>query len=283
MRSSDKAWEDFLNKASDLSFTPKWNLIFKEYPYRSYSRKLRMELKRQFYKQREITFKKILREKNRKIELKTYIINFLDYLKTDEGLDIQDSMNNRKKEFKILLSINNISDLRKDDLIDIIHYSWARLGIWSDYPYLSMQLLERYGLSKIKKELKELLYGVDSLEERFDKFNSNIKGLGGQYISEILAFTFPENCCIWNRVAADSSVFLGINNLLPSNVWKYRMELNGKNYIKCCEIMEIIKKELKSISSENVDFIDVYHFLIYIYTMIKSVLDEIRSITKEVK
>ena len=278
----DRKWRYILSKASVLSFRPDWRSIFHGCPY---ALEIRKKLKVMFYDERVKALRRILKQEGRQIELNEYVEGFLEYLKGDEGLNRQQTMEGRKEMLATLLSLNNIDNLTKDDVIEIVQYSWATQW-FSDYPHKSMDILRKNGLCKFRKELKKLLYGTDRLHKRFDDLEMHIKGLGAQYISEILAFNFPQKCCIWNRVAADITIYLGISNRLPYDVWKYRMRLNGKNYVRCCKILETIKNELSNFGFEQPDFVDLYQFMLFLYEELKKqpvVLEEVKSFSKESK
>jgi hypothetical protein len=185
----------------------------------------------------------------------------------------------RKDLFASLLVENRIDKLTAKNVQELLSYSWAEAEWWSDKPWKAEIILEKNGLPKFRTELKEFLYGRADIEERFDRFIQNVKGLGGDYATEILTFTFPNKYCLWNRMVADMSIYLGLYPLLPYEVWKERKEVNGKNYIKCCEVLQIIRNELSSSSREKAYFVDVLHFMFYLYRTLKEVpgiLDGIR-------
>ncbi len=278
----DKKWRSILNKASVLSFKPDWRSIFQGCPY---VLEIRGKLKKRFYEERRGALKQILEKQDRQIELEEYVEDFLNYLRGQEGPDRQQSMDGRKEKLTALLSLDSIDTLTKDDIIEIVQYSWATEW-FTDYPHKAMDILQRNGLRKLRKELRRLIHGAQKLPQRFDDFQTNIKGLGAQYISEILAFTFPQKCCIWNRVAADTSIYLGINNLLPYDIFKSRMRLNGENYLRCCEVLEPIKKELSNFGFEQPDFVDFYHFLLFLHDDLRKqpgILEEIKSYARTEK
>ena len=243
-------------------------------------------MKKEFYKKRREALRRKLRKKDKQIDLKEHVRNFQEYLKAciqASGVDRQEIIQGRKEILANILSRTNVGSLTKDDIIEILHYSWAT-DAWSDYPQKAMDVLDRNGLPRIRRELKKLLYGKDNLDKRFDNFNLNIKGIGAQYISEILAFTFPQKCVLWNRAAADVSIFLGINILLPRETWMHRMKLDGKNYVKCCQVLGTVRDEMIESGLERSDFVDVYHFMLFLRDGLKKqpgVLEEVRYFSKQ--
>lgn len=177
----------------------------------------------------------------------------------------------RKDLFASLLDKNRINKLTAENVQELLSCSWAKTEWWSDKPWKSEIVLEKNGLRKFRTELKKFLYGTADFEERFDRFIQNVKGLGVDYATEILTFTFPERYCMWNRMIADMSIYLGLYHALPYEVWKERKEVNGKNYIKCCEVLQIIRSELASSSGKETNFLDVLHFMFYLYRTLKEV------------
>ena len=175
----------------------------------------------------------------------------------------------RRELLSSFLSKDNIDRLNTKKIEEMLQYSWAPTRWWSDKPWKAMEVLEKNGLSTFKRELKLLIYGQDTIERRFDRFRERIKGFGVDYITEILVFIFPDKYCLWNRVAADISILLGINQLLPISVWKYRMEVNGEDYIKCCRTLEIIKDSLIKNQVQSPNFLDVYHFMFCTFRKLK--------------
>jgi len=241
-----------------------------------------------------------LRRNERSIKLSEWIKDYLEIIKKGEmynrkGFDKlskkeSDELifwswrNDLKERRELLLSLfskQNIDFLTEEDVEAILQYSWAPAKWWSDKPWKAWEVLEKNGLSKFRNELKSLLYGDGALEERFDRFLRNIRGFGVDYTTEVLMFIYPENCCLWNRVAADISILLGINQLLPYNVWKYHMEVNGKDYIKCCRVLEVVKESLRKNGVESPNFLDIYHFMFCTFRKLQRdapfVLKEIRN------
>ena len=262
-------------------------LIFKDCPF---SIQDRSELKKTFYEKRRDMIKAKLSQKERKVDLHKYVMDYYESLekqrkneKNFNETSVETGIRDRQQTLVTFLSQNHIDYLKKDDVIEIIHYSWAQKDIWTDFPTKALDVIEKNGLPKLRRELKRLLYGTTPLPERFDDFITKVKGFGAQYTSEILTFIYPENCCLWNRVVADSVILLGINDLLPYEVWKNGMVLDGKGYEKCCEVLKKIKNDLGNFLPKP-DFLDIHTFIMYIYAQIimqPDILEEIRIFSKQ--
>lgn len=194
-------------------------------------------------------------------DIKKYIEEFKGFLKTSKGLEWEQDRKNRTELIQNLLSKEHVSNLTEEEFGKIIKTLWAT-DIWRTKEYLVSKLLKDNSLQKLKEELKELLHGTESLQVRFDRFKSNIKGLGPSSITEILLFASPANYCIWNDKPKNVLPFLKIK-LLPERVYKY--QIDGNDYVKCIAVLSLIKSELVKYGFESVDFIDVDFFLAFVF------------------
>lgn len=192
-----------------------------------------------------------------------YIESLKEFLKTEEGQKWKEDRKNRTLIFKNLLGFEKIDALTEENLSKIIKMLWAS-DVWTNKDYLVNKIIRENGFQKIKAELKNLLYGNESIEKRFDKFKKNIKGLGPSSITEILFFVFPEKYCVWNDKPKNVLPFLGLKTLLPDRVYKY--PINGSDYIKCNEVLEAIKNELVSHNFSEANFQDVDILMWYIFS-----------------
>lgn len=214
--------------------------------------------------------------------LKYYIERFKSVLDTERGIELKESINERKENLELLLSKNKIDKLNKDGVVEILQYSWA-VDLWSDYPYKAFEVIEKNTIKKFRKELKDLLYGKDTLGERFDNFKRNIKGLGAYYITEILAFIYPTECFLWNRKTADVVIHLGLHNFLPTCVWKHNTRISGENYTKCNRVMTRILDYMKECNFEKPNSLDLILLIEFIHANIsKEDLKKIKQIAKSV-
>jgi hypothetical protein len=122
--------------------------------------------------------------------------------------------------------------------------------------YKIKTIIEANGLSKLKNELYELLYGDKNIEIRFDKFRKEIKYLGTASITEILCIFDPQNYVIWNDKARNALKKLKVEHL-PIN--KYF--ITGKEYIEIIKTYKEILNELKELKFPELDLLGVDYFL----------------------
>lgn len=160
--------------------------------------------------------------------------------------------------FQDLLAKDNIDNLTEEKFARIIESLWAS-DLWKNKRYLVGKILRENGLPKLEDELKELLYGDDPIDRRFDRFIRNIKGLGPSSVTEILVFVFPDKYCLWNDKPKNVLPLLGMKDLLPDRVYKYA--INGKDYVKCTQALTLVKQELDKSGFKQVDFLDVDIFM----------------------
>ena len=160
----------------------------------------------------------------------------------------------REQLFKRLLSKQNLKKLREKELATIIKQLWAT-QIWGNKDYFFNKLVKDNGFDNIKEMLYNLLYGDNPLDIRFDNFRNKIKRLGDSSITEILMFVFPKKYCLWNNKPKIVLSKIGVGDLLPSRVFKYR--ITGKEYVQINNLLNEIRTELEKVLNRKIDFIDL--------------------------
>lgn len=198
-----------------------------------------------------------------KKKIQTYVNKFKNFITTETGQEWEKERKDRLVLFKSILNEENVGKLTEDDIKKIIVKLWAS-QIWGNKEYLVNTIISRNGIEKLREEFKALLYGKDPLEDRYDRFRKNVKGLGVASITEILAFVLPERYGIWNRTPVQVLPFLRMKSLLPSQIDP--PYIKGKHYVECIKVLELLRVELQQNGVEPANFIDVDHFLYYILT-----------------
>lgn len=197
-----------------------------------------------------------------KATIREYITGFKEFLKTAKAQEWDENSKKKTALHQKLLRPEHVERLTEDDFGTIVKSLWASL-IWGNKEYLINKILEDNGIAKIRQELALLLFGSQPLEERFDRFKKQIKGLGPSSITEILVFTHPDRCCLWNETPKTVLPFLGLDSLLPARVFKY--SINGTDYARCNKVLGLLRDELQAHGIEKPNFIDVNFFLAYIF------------------
>lgn len=172
--------------------------------------------------------------------------------KSGEVNDLEER--NTRKEYYQSFNKEKIINMTKEEFYEYISKLWAML-IWGNKKYKVDQIIEDNGFDKIKKMLAELLYGDNSLEERWDFFKKNSKGFGPAMMSELLCYVYPNDCMLWNRTAVTAYQILEVNDIPIRNY-----QMTGKNYIKMTDIAKEISNIFKSKGYNNSDLLFVDYF-----------------------
>jgi hypothetical protein len=197
-----------------------------------------------------------------KTNIAKYVSGFKEFMLTSVGKEWQSDRERRKELFTKIFDKSHIDHITEDELKTILKELWAT-KFWGNKEYYVSKIVRENGLERLKEEIKQLLYGTESLRVRYDRFRTNIKGLGISSISEILLFTSPNDYCLWNKTPINVLPFLGMKNLLPNKVWN-TYSVDGEGYEACNQVMKQIADELRAQGFPNADLVDVDFFLCYI-------------------
>jgi hypothetical protein len=122
-----------------------------------------------------------------KVKILEMLPGFEEWLRSENTRDHVEGVVRRVKEFRSLLSEENIERLTEPDLRKIITSLYAFIG-WTNKDYVVDRILASKDIDALKSELRRLFYGKDSFSERYDHFTRNVRGLGPAALTEILAF-----------------------------------------------------------------------------------------------
>jgi len=151
--------------------------------------------------------------------IKAYLKKFREYLK---GVRFQKDQEDRLRRLQYFQKVlpERVSELSEADVYDIITNLWAS-ELWSNKQYLAQKIISDNGIEKLRDELKFLLDASKSVENRYEHFLGQIKGLGPASLTEMLCFIQPEDCGIWNKKARQALRMLGLDTYVDPN--KYRI------------------------------------------------------------
>jgi hypothetical protein len=160
--------------------------------------------------------------------------------KADEQLlaDLKDR--EARKLYNQSWTIEKILEMSEADLAEYLGKLWAML-IWGNKQYVIDKLIQDHGLKTVCQELANLVWSQKPIEQRWDTFRKNIKGVGPAMMSEILCHVHPALWIIWNRRA-----FVGLNYLGFENLPRYNYQATGKKYAELSEAAKTIVLELKN-------------------------------------
>lgn len=169
----------------------------------------------------------------------------------------KDDQAERKSRIKYYQSwsTDRILNMTEEDLYEYIAKLWAML-IWGNKQYVVDKLIQDNSFGNFKNRLAELVWGTSTVDQRWDTFRKNIKGLGPAMMSEILCHVHPNECMLWNRRA-----YVGLNYLGISNLPRYNYQLTGKVYMQLSDVAKEISKEIEIAGVENPSLLTVDYFI----------------------
>ncbi|MBI2208474.1 DUF262 domain-containing protein [Candidatus Woesearchaeota archaeon] len=202
-----------------------------------------------------------------KAKIRDFIESYKRWMETEEGKENYKVHQEHHLFFSKKLARDNIRTLTEEDFREIYKNLWAS-NLWGNKDwFFDNRLLRPNGLSVLKEELYNLLYGKDNIVNRLDNFREKVSGFGTSSISEILHFVFPDKYCLWNDKPKTALPYLEID-LLPKKYYKYQLK-TGSEYVECIEVLALFKEELKENGFKNPDFITVDCLLWHIWNKIE--------------
>lgn len=152
-------------------------------------------------------------------------------------------------------SAERMAQMTPDDLFEYISKLWA-MRIWGNKQYVVDKLLADYGVENIRKALVALVWSQSPIENRWDAFRREIKGIGPAMMSEILCHVHPDKYMLWNRRAYVALNYLGVPNL-P----RYNYQLSGSKYRELCAVATQIAHEMQTLGDKDANLLTVDYFL----------------------
>lgn len=188
--------------------------------------------------------------------LQTKIKSFLNYLNSDkQEAKQQHAERSGDINFYKSWTQERILSMSPEDVAEYITRLWA-MRMWGYKQYVVDKLIDDNTLEIFRTQLGELVWGKANIEQRWDKFRSNIKGVGPAMMSEILCKTHPEKYMLWNRKALNGLIQLGVENL-PT----YDYQITGKKYRELSETVSKIAEELRKANVPDPTLLAVDYFL----------------------
>jgi hypothetical protein len=188
--------------------------------------------------------------------LKKHAISFIKKVQSKKYDEIS-SVKERQQNIIFYQSFtkDKILSMNQEDIYQYISKLWAML-IWGNKHYVVDKLINDNVFDHLKKEIVNLVWGEDSIENRWDRFRKQIKGMGPAMMSEILCNTHPNEYMLWNRRA-----YVGLNYLEVEDLPRYDYQLTGKIYRDLCYVVKGISVELKKLGFEDTTLLAVDYFI----------------------
>ncbi|MGD0258764.1 MAG: hypothetical protein ABSD29_02960 [Verrucomicrobiota bacterium] len=150
---------------------------------------------------------------------------------------------------------DKLRKMTKDDLAEYLSKLWA-MRIWGNKQYVVDQIVDDNGLPALLGNIADLVWSNQSIENRWDSFRKNVKGIGPAMMSEILCHAHPEEYMLWNRRAYVALNYLGVPDL-P----RYNYQFTGKKYAQLCATAEEIAQEMRALGSKDTNLLIVDYFI----------------------
>lgn len=198
--------------------------------------------------------------------LSPHIQDYKNWLKSEDYRAWDEERKEKASTYGKLLSKDGIQAMTEVEVHELISTLWA-FGGWGNKDYLVTRLLKAVELNRFKELLMELLWGSNSLRERYDYFNKNVKYLGSAAITEILAFIHPNECAIWTERVRTALSKIGLLGDLVDEYW-----ISGRDYEKICSEY---KRILATLSDEGIAIKDLIDVDLFVYKI--SVSEEVEE------
>lgn len=154
-----------------------------------------------------------------------------------------------------LYTAEKIQQMTPEDFYKYIGKLWSML-LWGNKTYIVNKILTENGIDNLKKSLISLLYGKEPIETRWQHALSQTKRLGPATISELLAYSNPEEYALFNKRTCDCLRYLGISDT-PTYTYQY----TGKKYLEICQISKEIAKVMEQNGLGSTNLLAVDYFL----------------------
>ncbi len=130
------------------------------------------------------------------------------------------------------------------------------MNIYPRCTIIFFSLLNENGIDNLKTSLITLLYGPDPIETRWKNALTKTKGLGPATISELLAYSNPEQYALFNKRTCDCLEYLDITDM-PIYTYQY----TGKKYLEVCRIARRIADIMEQEGLGPTNLLAVDYFL----------------------
>jgi hypothetical protein len=186
------------------------------------------------------------------------LVQFQEFLRAEQGREWLEDRKKRIDYFEKTLAKDHIDKLTEPEFSQLIGILWAS-KIFTNKSYLIERILRTADFATLRRELKALLWGEGSIQEKYENFRRKVKGLGPASITEILSFVHPEEFGVWNEKTREAFRILGIEKV------PLKYQIDGGEYADLNDVLRAIRDEMKAAGFENPNLVDVGYFLYYIY------------------
>ena len=157
--------------------------------------------------------------------LNRYLKNYSKWFAANRSIATQERNEREQLALKVQsFTRERLEQMDEEDLFDCIAPLWA-MTMWGNRHYQVDNIIQANGMSLLRDQFSNLIYGSESVEKRWDTFRSKVKGIGPAIMSELLCKAWPDQYLLWNRRTYDAFRLLRVPKL-P----RYEAKLTGKTY-----------------------------------------------------
>ncbi len=203
------------------------------------------------------------------ISLENFVKGYLEFLETDLGRKWDAERKEKKELFRETFSRELLSSEKKTreferKFREVLESLWA-LELWRNKHAHIEVIIKKNGISVIRREFKNLMYGEGNFAKRFDNSRKRLWGLGVSSITEILCFARPTEFIIWNDKVVKALERLDLmKELYPSIRGKKNpIDINGEQYLHLLDFFSKLRDELAKYLGK-LDYSDLDYFLFYV-------------------
>lgn len=193
-----------------------------------------------------------------KKKLKEHVAHYIEHL-GDNPDQYREDVENRQERCRYYQgwTAERLMRMSEEQFAEYLAPLWA-LQMWGNKQYVVDKILEAEEIGTVTKELSLLLWGHQPLAERWDHFRGRFKGIGmgPAMLSELLCYTHPDECMVWNRRAYVGLKYLGVPNL-P----RYDYQVTGERYAALSEAAKAIVAEMKAQGAPEADLLFADYFI----------------------
>lgn len=165
------------------------------------------------------------------------------------------------------LSPAALDSFAEDALSEMLKLFWA-FKVWRKKEVL-LAKISSPGMAPIREGLRTLLYGPQSLAERFDLVRKTIPLFGPAAISEILVHYDPQQFALYNNKVVKAILELAQHlEDFPKSV------VTGRHYLRYCEIARSLLAVVRGQMPEIRDLLDLNLLLWFICLKLRQPRDE---------
>lgn len=193
---------------------------------------------------------------------------------TLEGLSqISADLQVKNRAFAKMLHLNAIDKLSEVEIHRLLQLVFATRR-------KTKKILETFSIEKLRKWIKELLYGSEEIAVRFQHFFDRLEGFDNNLrfglAGELLHFTFPEKYWLWSRWMWDPKTKTGALPLVCMEDFDLNAPSFGEAYMKVGKATAFVHHTGEAAGFQNISRslfgTDVYLccvYVIYVYTVLR--------------